>query len=205
MNLFLLAALPDEPAWQSAFYYTLSTIAQTLAAAFGILSTFMLYRFQHAETKIETHEESISEQVAAMDTTVESDELVEQLKEGSAATVEEIVGRVVEDRAGPTSPQQRQDVKQLQAASEGISFWAAFHRRALRRLRHALLLTVSTIGFCLVQLPLTPLLTRRLPLAATLTATAVALALVCLTLYARLILLLLIPEAEIDRAHATSA
>jgi hypothetical protein len=72
----------------------------------------------------------------------------------------------------------------------------------MRRLRQALLLTVSTIGFCLVQLPLLPLLTRRLPVAAALVAVAVVLALVCLTLYARLILLLLVPEDESDAEGA---
>lgn len=189
----------DEQNWHGAFYYTLSTIAQTLAAAFGILSTFMLYRFQHAETKIDTHEEDLAERVSAMKATVESEQLVAQLKEGDAATasraVEEFMdGTAATATAGPAS----HEARQLRAASEGISFWSVFHRRALRRLRHALLLTVSTIGFCLIQLPLTPLLTRQLPLAATLAAIAVLLALVCLMLYARLILLLLVPEEELE-------
>lgn len=195
--------MPDEQAWQSAFYYTLSTIAQTLAAAFGILSTFMLYRFQHAETKIEAHEENLSETVSTMAGAVESEALVAQLKEGDPGTVEEVVGKAVKEAGGGgASRAARDEVKEIQAAGEGISFWSAFHRRALRRLRHALLLTVSTIGFCLVQLPMTPLLARRLPLAAVLAATAVLLALVCLTMYARLILLLLVPEADVDAARA---
>lgn len=191
--------MPDEQAWQSAFYYTLSTIAQTLAASFGILSTFMLYRFQHAETKIDTHEENISETASTMDGAVSSEALVAQLKADDAGTVEEVVGNAVAETLGNASRSQHDGVKQLQVAGEEISFWSAFHKRALRRLKHALLLTVSTIGFCLVQLPLTPLLTRRLPVAAALTATAVLLALVCLTMYARLILLLLVPQAEAEQ------
>ncbi len=64
-------------------------------------------------------------------------------------------------------------------------------------MRHALLLTVTTIAFCLVQLPFMPLIINRWPIAAMLTAAAVVMAVVCLTMYARLILLLLVPEAEI--------
>lgn len=196
--------MPDEQAWQSAFFYTLSTIAQTLAAAFGILSTFMLYRFQHAETKIEAHEENLSETVATMTGTVKSEALVAELKEGDGGTVQEVVGKAVQATGGGggASHARGDGIEQLHAAGEGISFWSAFHKRALRRLRHALLLTVSTIGFCLVQIPLTPLLIRRLPLAAALTAVAVVLALVCLTMYARLILLLLVPEAEVEAERA---
>ncbi len=154
----------DEQGWQSAFYYTLSTIAQTLAAAFGILSTFMLYRFQHAETKIEAHEENLSEAVSTMAGDVKSEDLVAQLNEGDGGTVEQVVGGAVnESFGGSGSPAGQEGVKQLHAAGEGISFWSAFHKRALRRLRHALLLTVSTIGFCLVLLCLDPLNRRILP------------------------------------------
>lgn len=189
--------MPDIHDWQAAFYYTLSTIAQTLAAAFGILSTFMLYRFQHAESKIETHEEGLTHTADAMEADVRSDALVAALKEGDASGVDAAVSEAVVVLA-PTraSPMHQKGVKELRAAGKQISFWAGFHKRALRRLRHALILTVATIGYCLVQLPIQPLLTMRLPLAATLCAVAVGLSLVCLTLYARLILLLLVPEAE---------
>jgi uncharacterized membrane protein (GlpM family) len=196
--------MPDEQAWQTAFYYGLSTVAQTLAAAFGILSTFMLFRFQHAETKIERHGEDISQTITTLGTTAASaGDLVDQLREAHPAAVDEVVGDVVRDAGGRPASARHEGVRQLRAAGAGISFWSAFHRRAMRRLRQALLLTVSTIGFCLVQLPLLPLLTRRMPLAAALVGTAVVLALICLILYARLILLLLVPEDEPPPVAAT--
>lgn len=195
--------MTNEEVWQNAYYFTLSSIAQTLAAAFGILSAFMLYRFQHAETKIGAHEERITETVSTMEAEVQPDELVGRLKESHATAVKEVVGEAVdmavERTDGEGTSGQQSEVERLQTAGEEISFWSSFHKRALRRLRHALLLTVSTIGFCLVLLPLMPLLTRWLPLAATLTLLSVLLALVCLTLYARLILLLLTPETDAEQ------
>jgi ABC-type multidrug transport system fused ATPase/permease subunit len=165
----------------------------------------MLFRFEHAERKIKTHGEDISESVSTLDASVASDDLVARLKEGDAEAVEQVVGEVTANvskaRKGKRSdpmPSGQTGVKLLREAGEGISFWSAFHKRAMRRLRSALFLTLATIGLCLVLLPLMPLLTRRLFLAAMLTAVAVGLSLVCLAMYARLILLLLVPEAEAD-------
>ena len=200
--------MTDEQIWQNAFYYTLSTIAQTLAAAFGILATFMLFRFEHAEGKIESHGQRISESVSTMDASDASGDLVARLRKGDAEAVEAAVEQVIDEvtaKASAPKPKKHMGVETLRAAGERISFWAAFHKRAMQRLRQALLMTVTTIGMCMVQLPLMPLLTKRMALAATLTGIAVALSLVCLAMYARLILLLLRPRGGSCRIPARKA
>jgi hypothetical protein len=93
----------------------------------------------------------------------DSTELVARLKRGDAQAVEQAVEQVigeVEANASNRKAIQRlvrhEGVKQLREAGEGITFWSAFHRRAMPWLRQSLLLTVVTIGFCLVLLPLVP-------------------------------------------------
>jgi hypothetical protein len=177
------------PNYETSLYYTFSTIPQTLAAAFGILGAFVLFRLATLRNAVEASDDCIrgmlSEYVSV------ADDLQRAAREGGLQGLQDALARTnpkedwfaVYFREGATgAANRRAAIVRGHAAAQSS-------RSILRFLRWGLGLTVLAVLIPIVELPLVPWLIladeEYLVLAL---VPPILLTLVCLILYTHIIL-----------------
>ncbi len=174
----------------TALYYTLSTIAQTLAAGFAVLSAFVLFRLQGVETELM----KATNAFAAFPDYFQPDEVWTILHREGVSGLERRLEQI-ETEKGVTVVAFRS----LGRPAQMVLIWWPVWTRTIRTLRLALLITIVDIAASLIALPLVPRLATA-QAAVWLVLVVVALAVAAVLLYARMILLLLKPAKLIPEA-----
>ena len=177
------------PNYETSLYYTFSTIPQTLAAAFGILGAFVLFRLATLWKAVEASDDCIRGQLSEYVTDVNDFQ--------RAARERGLQG--LQDAFSRTNPKEDWFAVYFREGASGaanrrmaiISGHAAVQssRSILRRLKWGLGLTVFAVLIPIVELPLVPwlLLADEEYLLLAL-AVPIVLTLICLILYTHIIL-----------------
>lgn len=165
-----------NPIIQSAMYYTLSTVAQTLAGAIGLLGAIVLFSLQSAQRSIERAAKQLSQiphadlnalYIRHLFTRRSYDELARRygdLLEGSIETSSELL------------------------VYHSTLTWELNHEAAIRRsFWMALLGSGIVISFAMIGLALVPELTLNAAVADTWLGISVAAAIGCLVLFGSLL------------------
>jgi hypothetical protein len=184
--------LPPYYFSENALYYTFSTIAQTLAAGFGVLTAFVLFRLPQIEQAItraqlifDRHKKSIG-----------SDEIWRTLRRrGIEALAEKF--RKLEQEKHITND----DLETLYEQLEEMGFWLPTWDKLHRNLIITVLCTAFDIAICLVALPCVPFLSINSAPSIIVIYVTVILAVICLALYCILILALVDPRRIIRNVN----
>jgi hypothetical protein len=166
---------------ENALYYTLSTIAQTLAGAFAILAAVVLFKLSSLAKEQEVAAAILNEHDIDADVY-----LPIARKRGFHAMAEE-----ARTRGGLTIAHIQRVRRACAAATAAYNAWDGINRR----LFVALGATVLAISVCFVTLPFTPQLAAS-QAASCLLFLTVALGIICLLLYVWLIVAMVRRPAE---------
>jgi hypothetical protein len=165
------------PAWDTALYYTLSTVAQSLAGAIGLLGAFALFALQNARQGAAEAAGWLSQHYPTGPS--DRERFVQWYLAGDYGTMSEGYTRLAAGGAS-YSWEFHSRLKRLQeetARGDGI-------RRAFPT---ALLWTAFTIGGAVLSLPTTPWVAALPPLRYGILSVAVLATVRCLWLYGRLV------------------
>jgi len=157
---------------ETALYYTLSTIAQTLAGALAILVAVVLFRLAMLRALIEEAQDT--SRSYSVDPSVYWPVV-------RAFGYDAMANRLQEDT--------NSDVHQNQTLRRAYEAAVTAYRdwdQVNRRLRAALAVSIADIAFCFFLLPFSPALKGHRVLAVLILALSVTLGIVCLGLYWRL-------------------
>jgi hypothetical protein len=168
----------------TALYYTLSTISQTLAAGFAVLAAFVLYRLQSMEYELSKSNEVFS-------------------RFHDYISLKEIWRYILEEDYDVLDKRMREIEKEcnisfyspdtLKPPFEQVLFWWPIWKTTTLWLRVALAFTVVDIAICFSALPFVPLMATNSCVYISVLAIAVVIGICAVLLYARLIFLLLSP------------
>jgi len=157
---------------ENALYYTLSTIAQTLAGALAVLVAFVLLRLSRLEDAIARGRADLQNHYPS-----NWERLWDALKvKGSEGLDKRDLG-IVPHHENPL----------VRALYHEASMAWRTRPQIVRRLSVALGFTVGAISFCFVALPFTPKVACSPWASGTILFTAVGLGIICLCLYVWLI------------------
>ncbi len=167
-----------------ALYYTLSTIAQALAAGFAVLAAFVLYRLQGMESEILRSREVLSRYREY----ITPKELWRMVLEKNFDEIDSHMRKIEQERCvhfySPST---------LREPAEQLMLWWPLWKKTTFWLRVSLVVTVIDIGVCFALLPFVPDLALTPAFAWSSLSLAVVLGLLAIYLYARLIWILLSP------------
>ena len=170
---------------ETALYYTFSTIAQTLAAAFGVLAVFVVLRLPAAEAVFAAAREAFKGRTDKISHEV----LLHAAQRGGWDAVQQHLKEVGH---GLDESWRRALEDLCDAVQEGWSL----RQTTLTWLRRSLVPTLLTIAGCFGVLPFVPALSCHRGWAAVSVAGVLGLSLLCLALYGRLILTLVDPATR---------
>jgi hypothetical protein len=184
--------LPPYYFSENALYYTFSTIAQTLAAGFGVLTAFVLFRLPQIEQAItkaqltfDRHKEYIG-----------SDEIWRILRrQGNEALAQKL--RELEQEKDVSYD----DPEALYEQIEEMGFWLPTWDSVHRNLIITVLCTAFDVAICLVALPCVPFLTTHSDTSIMVIGFTVILAVICISLYCILIMALVDPRRIIRNVN----
>jgi hypothetical protein len=160
-------------------YYTLSTIAQTLAAAFGVLTAMVLVRLSTIQSALGTAKAAVRQTWGG-----NYERVWKALREGGLAGLEKA-------EFNPLA----QDALMQGRLQAGYEAWLEWGRLVLA-IKDALIPTGVDIAVCFLALPAVPWLVSHPVYAWTTVVVAVAGAILCLVRYGRLITWLVDRPAE---------
>ena len=169
---------------ETALYYTLSTIAQTLAAGFAVLAAFVLYRLQGIELEIHRATYVISGFREYM-----SPQSIWRtiLKEGFPA-LDARMREIQKERHLATF-----GTEKLREASERILLWWPIWKTTTFWVRVSLIVTILDIAICFAALPYIPNIATNVTKTWSCLGLTVGLGVLAVVFYSRLILLLISP------------
>ena len=134
---------------ENALYYTFSTIAQTLAAGFGILAAFVLYRLKDMESGL-----AAANEVFRREHRLNSSEVWSILARSGGSEVMEAMYKRLEGTDDRPS-------REFNEAVSAAELWRKAWLRSQSWLKRSLVITVADIALCLLVLPIVPQLDRN--------------------------------------------
>jgi hypothetical protein len=177
--------LPPYYFSENALYYTLSTIAQTLAAGFGVLTAFVLFRLPQIEQAItraqltfDRHKEYIG-----------SDEIWRTLRRQGIEVLAQKFRELAQEKHVTYD-----DLEALYEQLEEMGFWLPTWDNLHRNLIITVLCTAFDIAICLIALPFVPFLSTNSATSIIVVCVTVILAVICIALYCILIMALVDPR-----------
>jgi hypothetical protein len=169
---------------ENALYYTLSTIAQTLAAGFGIVAAFVLFRLPQIEQAITKAQVTFE----GYKTYIEPEEMWLILKREGTAGLQRRLKDIQEEKNVTFD-----DLVTLYEQIEDLEFWLPTWSTVHRNLKITVVLTAFDVALCLIALPSVPLFLAHFDKSIVIIGTTVILAVVCIALYCFFILALISP------------
>jgi hypothetical protein len=174
----------------NALYYTLSTISQTLAAGFAVLSAFVLFRLQGVEAELMKAVKAFS----AFPDYFQPDEVWTILHREGIPGLERRLQKIEAEKHVVVV-----GFGSLGQPAEMVLIWWPVWSRTVQTLRLSLAITVLDIAACLIALPLVPVLATT-QASYWLVLGVVVSAVLAVMLYAHMIWLLLKPTNLIPDA-----
>jgi hypothetical protein len=167
----------------AAIYYTMSTIAQTLAAAVSLLAVFLVFLFQSLKKPMQQRAEELA---GRSDFSKEED----RSEKEALRVSEDFAGlsRLIHREVGNWSPEIRRGIKQPLLV---LDDFLAFKATAGYRFTMAAATCSALIILSVLSLPFAPLLSQRPDLANATLAIAVLVFAICIALCLRVVVLAL--------------
>jgi hypothetical protein len=133
---------------ENALYYTFSSVAQTLAAGFGILAAFVLYRLKDMEAGL-----AQANEVFKREQRLNQSEVWRLLAESGGSGVMDAAYKSLQGT-------DRMPSREFNDAVSAAVLWRKVWLRAQSLLRRSLVLTVADITLCLLALPIVPAIVK---------------------------------------------
>lgn len=165
--------------------YTFTTIAQSIAAAFGLLAAFVLYRLQSLDGAMSQDTlHFLSGGYFSKDEVAALESLRAQKRYGDVLKVWDnaLVGYRKRNVADPTGPWGDSDARRAR-----IAWGVEAVQNARLQLQRTLWPTAVTVFYCTAAIPFVHMAIRYLVLSAGMLAIALAVLALCLMMYLRLI------------------
>ena len=182
----------------NALYYTCSTIAQTLAGAFGILGAFVLFRVQSSNDKIKELATKLRDGFYPTSSPEDKEIYYEAFRKSNWSLFSDYAKKII----FPSNNSKQNIVNDL---LDEFKKQLDLKKDILSYLKSAMILSAITILLSIIILPFTPLLSKCLIASVPFLITTILLTTACIISYYRLIKSAIFDKEEVQATEVQAA